>query len=93
MKLQNDVKKDFGEKLSMFANTLGDVISKDGDWTIKGFIDIFQNIHTISNDTKIVSKILELHLFPYLLGFAEGNGYKLELATYQNWYPDLSFVL
>ncbi|OQY43144.1 MAG: type II deoxyribonuclease, partial [Anaerolineaceae bacterium 4572_78] len=33
-------------------------------WTIKGFIDTYKNIYTISNDTKIVSKILEIHLFP-----------------------------
>jgi len=33
-----------------------------------------------------------LHLFPYFLEFAHRIGYSLELATFQNWYPDLSFV-
>ncbi|MDR2528464.1 MAG: EcoRV family type II restriction endonuclease [Synergistaceae bacterium] len=55
-------------------------------------MDIFKNIYTISSDTKVVSKILELHLFPHFLDFARRAGYKLELATYQNWYPDLTFV-
>ncbi|MDR0869705.1 MAG: EcoRV family type II restriction endonuclease [Planctomycetaceae bacterium] len=28
------------------------------------FIDVFQNIYTIFADTKIVSKIIEIHFFP-----------------------------
>ena len=60
--------------------------------TVRGFIDIFQNVYAISSDTKIVSKALELHLFPHLLAFANGIGYDIELAAYQNWYPDLTFI-
>lgn len=85
-------KKDFFEKLSIFTQNLGKLISLNDEWTIKGFIDLFKNIYTISSDTKIVSKILEIHLFPYFLAFAEDNGFVLELATYQNWYPDMSFI-
>ena len=36
--------------------------SATGEWTIKGFIDIYKNIYTISSDTKIVSKILEIRI-------------------------------
>lgn len=82
----------FANKLKKFASSLGDKIAKDDEWTVRGFIDIFKNIYTISSDTKIVSKILELHLFPHFLTFAKSINYNLELATYQNWYPDLSFV-
>lgn len=82
----------FSGQLKAFANTLEARISKDDEWTIKGFVDVFRNVHTISSDTKIVSKVLELHLFPYFLEFAESTGYMLELATHQNWYPDISFV-
>lgn len=89
---KNKIKKEFGNLLKNFTNELGNHISKDGEWTVKGFIDIFENIYTISNDTKIVSKILELHIFPHFLKFAEDNNYNLELATYQNWYPDMTFV-
>lgn len=40
------------------------VSTKEGDWVVKGFIDIAKNIYTISVDTKVVSKIMELLLFP-----------------------------
>ena len=82
----------FGKELKNFASTLADQITSDGEWTIRGFIDIFKNVYTISADTKVVSKILELHLFPHFLSFAKSNGYELELATHQNWYPDLTFI-
>lgn len=82
----------FGMKLKDFATTLTSFITKGNEWTIRGFIDIFKNIYTISSDTKIVSKVLELHLFPQFLSFAESIGYDIELATFQNWYPDLTFI-
>ena len=82
----------FQADLSKFAQTLGQFISYDGKWTVKGFIDIFKNLYTISSDTKVVSKILELHLFPHFLDFAQCMGYAIELATFQNWYPDLTFI-
>ena len=85
-------KNEFAIQLKEFASTLSSVISRDDEWTIRGFIDIFKNIYTISTDTKVVSKILELHLFPHFLTFADRIGYRIELATYQNWYPDLTFI-
>ena len=30
------------------------------DWIVKGFIDVNKNIYTITNDTKVVSKIIEI---------------------------------
>ncbi len=89
---KNKIKKEFGALLKDFTKELGNYISNDGEWTVKGFIDIFKNIYTISNDTKIVSKILELHIFPHFLKFAKDNNYDLELATFQNWYPDMTFI-
>ncbi len=86
-------KKVFASALSDFIRGLCDYVSaEDGQWTVKGFIDIFKNVYTISSDTKIISKILEIHLFPRILQFAEHNGYSIVLAEYQNWYPDFSFV-
>lgn len=69
-----------------------DLISSSGEWNIRGFIDVFKNIYTISSDTKVISKILELHLFPHFLTFAKSIDFKIELATHQNWYPDLTFI-
>lgn len=82
----------FSAQLKKFASSLGNCIATNDEWTIRGFIDIFRNIYTISTDTKVVSKILELHLFPHFLSFAEEIGYRIELATHQNWYPDLTFI-
>ena len=76
MKYESE-KEIFAKQLKKFATTLGGKIAKDNEWTIRGFIDIFKNIYTISTDTKIVSKVLELHLFPYFLSFAEENGYNI----------------
>jgi len=78
--------KEFVEKLQKYIST------KDGQWSIKGFIDVYKNIYTISSDTKIVSKILEIHLFPKILEFAEKYGYKIVLAEHQNYYPDISCI-
>jgi hypothetical protein len=91
--MQMTEKEKFAKKLEKFVGELkGHVSSDDGQWTIKGFIDIFKNVYTISSDTKIVSKILEIHLFPKILAFAQANEYKVVLAEHQNHYPDISFV-
>ena len=85
--------KKFEKALYSFVEELQQYVStENGEWTIKGFIDIYKNIYTISSDTKIVSKILEIHTFPEILRFAEKNNYKIILAEHQNWYPDLTFV-
>lgn len=91
--MQEAVKSVFAAKLSAFVTSLNSYVSApDGQWTIKGFIDVYQQIYTISSDTKIVSKLLEIHLFPRLLEFAEEYGYTLVPAEKQNYYPDVSFV-
>ncbi len=93
MKSKEKHTKAFEKRLNKFVKELKEYVSTDTDeWTIKGFIDIYKNIYTISSDTKIVSKILEIHLFPEILRFAERNNYKIILAEHQNWYPDLTFV-
>ena len=90
---KNKYKSDFKKELDKFAEKLEKYVSTDnGDWTVKGFIDVYKNIYTISSDTKIVSKILEIHIFPQILQFAESIDYKIILAEKQNWYPDLTFV-
>lgn len=86
------IKQEFLSELKKFAGTLAEQIANDDEWTVRGFIDIFKNVYTISNDTKIVSKVLELHLFPHFVAFAKRTGYVIELATCQNWYPDMTFI-
>ena len=88
------IKAEFEANLKEWARTLtGYVSTDDGQWTVKGFIDTFRNVYTISSDTKIVSKILEIHLFPKIVAFADEHGFAIVLADHQNYYPDISFVL
>ncbi len=68
------------------------VSSDNGDWVVKGFIDIAKNIYTISVDTKVISKIMELLIFPSICQFAEKNSLKIMLSKEQNFYPDITFV-
>ena len=34
----------------------------NNQWIVKGFVDVDRNVYTISNDTKVVSKIIEILL-------------------------------
>lgn len=68
------------------------VADEKENWKIKGFIDLEKQIFTISNDTKLLSKIIELHIFPQLAHFAKENHFILELPDSQNYYPDLTFI-
>lgn len=68
------------------------IATQEGDWIIKGFIDVFQRVYTITVDTKVVSKVLEILLYPQLEAFASEHELILELPKYQNHYPDATFI-
>lgn len=92
-KQKQKYKAEFKGQLEIFTDKLEKYVStENGDWSVKGFIDVYKNIYTISSDTKIVSKILEIHIFPQILQFAEEYGYKILLTEHQNHYPDLTFI-
>ena len=85
-------KEIFFDLLTKEVSTYKSFLETDsGDWVVKGFIDINKNVYTITNDTKVVSKVIEILLIPKLFVFAEKNGLKLELPSNQNYYPDLTF--
>lgn len=63
-----------------------------GDWSVKGFIDIAKNIYTISTDTKVISKIIEIMMFPIIKKFSDENKYKMVFSAEQNHYPDITFI-
>ncbi|MBN1788575.1 MAG: EcoRV family type II restriction endonuclease [Sedimentisphaerales bacterium] len=88
-KIKENFRKDILSHIELFNSA---VSTNKGDWIIKGFIDITKNIYTISIDTKVISKIMELLLFPKLCKFAEEGGYKMVLSKEQNFYPDISFI-
>lgn len=86
-------KDQFLNALRQDVSTFADVVATDeGDWIIKGFIDIAKNIYTVSVDTKVISKVMELLLFPELTQFAKKHNLRMVLAEYQNFYPDITFV-
>lgn len=87
------LKERFRNQLLKYVDQFNAAVStKEGDWVVKGFIDIAKNIYTISVDTKVVSKIMELLLFPKICQFAEENKYKMVLCKEQNFYPDITFI-
>ncbi|MBI3236021.1 MAG: EcoRV family type II restriction endonuclease [Bacteroidetes bacterium] len=93
LKEKNKYKLEFKKALSIFTEKLEKYVStENGDWSVKGFIDVYKNIYTITSDTKIVTKILEIHIFPQILQFAEKNDYNIILTEHQNYYPDLTFI-
>lgn len=75
IELLRDAVRNFGNAISM----------EDGSWVVKGFIDVYRNIYTISTDTKVISKIIELYIFPKILEFAERNDLEIELTKEQNF--------
>lgn len=84
---------EFLKKLQTHADTFAKAVAtNEGEWIIKGFIDVYRRIYTISVDTKIVSKVLELLLFPMFVEFGKTHGLKIELCPQQNFYPDLTFT-
>jgi len=84
---------DFLARLQAHATSFAKAVAtNEGEWIIKGFIDVYRRIYTISVDTKITSKVLELLLFPMFVEFGKANGLRIELSPHQNFYPDLTFV-
>ncbi len=81
--------------IDLLRDTLPDWLSEiednAGQWVVKGFVDIHKKVYTISTDTKVISKIVELYLFPKILQFAKANNLEIELAPEQNFYPDITF--
>lgn len=62
------------------------------EWVIKGFVDVFQNVYTITIDTKVISKVLEVLLYPIFEAFAIKYNLQIELPDAQNHYPDITFL-
>ena len=75
------------------ATALTDRVNgSDGQWVVKGFIDTLRRIYPITSDTKVISKVLEIHILPTILAFAQEHEFSIIPASRQNYYPDLSFL-
>lgn len=83
----------FQKQLLKYSGDFKKILAtSDGDWSVKGFIDVAKNIYTISIDTKVISKVVELMMFPVLNKFAKENNFKMVFSAEQNHYPDVSYV-
>lgn len=60
------------------------------NWNVKGIIDNEQNIYSVSQDTKLLSKVFELYVTPVLYRFARKHNLEIAPALTQIQYPDYS---
>ena len=71
-----------------------DALQKSGhEWSIKGVIDARRRLYTLSNDTKLISKVFELVTFPIIMEALEPYHVISETEDRQTVYPDLTIVL
>ena len=85
--------EEFLRHLQAHVGSFAEAVATDeGEWIVKGFIDVHRRVYAISVDTKLVSKVLELLLFPMFEDFAREHGLGIELSPQQNFYPDLTFT-
>lgn len=63
------------------------------EWTIKGVVDAEQRLYTLSDDTKLISKVFELVTFPVVVDALRPHGVQVETEERQTVYPDLTIVL
>lgn len=84
---------EFEQQMRGYAPLFQSALVTDiGDWAVKGFIDVYRNIYAVSSDTKVISKLIELMLFPLFNQFAQRYNYELRLTEHQNYYPDITFI-
>ena len=92
MPIYEKEKNEFLSHLKFFAGTLSNFILQDNAWTVRGFIDRFENIYPVPLDGKVIANVLEIHLLPHFLNFANEMNFRVELAKFQNYYPDMTFI-
>jgi len=63
------------------------------EWNIKGIVDAGRRLYTLSNDTKLISKVFELISFPVIFEALGPYNVKIETEERQTVYPDLTVIL
>lgn len=87
------VAKDFLAKLKLLVPRVEAILNApNGEWTALGVIDVYHSVYPLSQDTKLISKVIELMVLPVLQQFATENQYEIEVAPEQNYYPDVTFT-
>jgi len=63
------------------------------NWYVKGILDSKKRLYTISDDTKLISKVFELISIPIITHAIEPYAKSWELEERQTVYPDLTLIL
>lgn len=63
------------------------------EWHIKGVVNGKGNLYTVSNDTKLISKVFELVSFPIITEAVKPYIERCESEERQTVYPDLTLIL
>lgn len=75
------------EILKELASDMGKALK---NWNVKGIIDSEKKIYSVSQDTKLLSKVFELYVTPVLMEFARKHKLEIAPAITQIQYPDYS---
>jgi hypothetical protein len=62
-------------------------------WDVKGVIDSAKRIYTVTDDTKLISKVFELISFPVIAKVAKDHGFAVVPSDRQTVYPDITLQL
>ncbi|EOH85272.1 hypothetical protein UAS_02174 [Enterococcus asini ATCC 700915] len=79
----------------IFIKTIIEKLPKIDDknaWDLLGFVNEKKEVFPFGNDSKIIGRLFEVIVYPYLLEVAEELGYKLFESKKQTVYPDFYFL-
>lgn len=64
----------------------------DGNWAVRGFVDVWRRVFPMTADTKVLSKVMEVLLIPVVLEAIADTPLHVEYVAHQNHYPDLTVI-
>lgn len=79
----------------IFIKTIIEKLPKIDDknaWDLLGFINKNRDVFPFGSDSKIIGRLFEVIVYPYLLQVADELGYELHESKQQTVYPDFYFL-
>jgi len=78
--------------LPYIQEAIRDISGPNGEWAAKGIVDLAKRLYPVPDDTKVISKVLEVMLAPTVARFAKDAGVTVAWCPEQNYYPDVTFI-
>jgi hypothetical protein len=78
--------------LPYVQEAIRDISGPNGEWAANGIVDLAKRLYPVPDDTKVISKVLEIMLAPTVARFAHDAGMRIEWCPEQNYYPDVTFI-